>query len=55
MRLIADDELLLQLTFSTSPMAAILDIKPLKGTVGFIGIIIYGPKHRSGGVGYFMT
>ncbi|KAF2678068.1 hypothetical protein K458DRAFT_464309 [Lentithecium fluviatile CBS 122367] len=54
-RLAADEELILQLTFSASRMADGLDTKPPKGTVGFLGTIIYGPKRRSGDVGYFMT
>jgi SWI/SNF-related matrix-associated actin-dependent regulator of chromatin subfamily A3 len=54
-RLAADDELLLQLTFSASPMVVELDTKPPKRTVGFLGIIIYGPKHRFRDVGHFMT
>jgi hypothetical protein len=54
-RLAADDELLLQLTFSAFPMAVELDTKPPKGTVGFLAITIYGPRRRFGDVGHFMT
>ena len=54
-RLAEDDELILRLAFSTSLMAPGLDTKPPKGTVGFLGIIVYGPGHRSSDVGYFMT
>jgi len=51
----ADDQLILQLTLSASPLAVELDMKPPRGTVGFLGIIIYGPKRRSSDVAYFMT
>jgi hypothetical protein len=54
-KLAADGELLLQLTFSASPTAVELDTKPPKGTIGFLAIIIYGPKRRFGDVGHFMT
>lgn len=53
-RLTADDELILQLTFSASPLATESDTKSPQGTVGSLGIIIYGPKRRSGDIGHFM-
>jgi len=54
-RLAADDELILQLTFSESQIVDGSDTKPFRGTVGYLAIIIYGPKRRSDDVGYFMT
>jgi hypothetical protein len=51
----ADDQLEIQLKFSVSPLACVLDTKPPKGTVGFLAINIYGPKRLSDDVGYFMS
>ncbi|KAH7371973.1 SNF2 family N-terminal domain-containing protein [Pyrenochaeta sp. MPI-SDFR-AT-0127] len=54
-RLTADDELILQLTFSASPPATESDTKRSQGNLGSLSIIMYGPKRRSGDVGYFMA
>lgn len=54
-RLAADDELILQLLFSLSPIAVEQHIKPPRGTVGFLRIIIYGPRCRFSDVGDFIT
>ncbi|KAJ4304938.1 hypothetical protein N0V90_000466 [Kalmusia sp. IMI 367209] len=51
----ADGQLDLQLDFYTSPLATETSYQPPKGSVGFLAVIIYGPKHRSEDVQYFMT
>lgn len=56
-RLLADDELLLQFSLSTTPVAPApsIGIKLSRNASQFLGIIIYGPKRRFGDVGEFMT
>jgi hypothetical protein len=52
----ADSELVVQLTFSTSPLLSDEQhTTPPKESVGYLGIIVYGPKHRLDDVGFFFT
>lgn len=53
--ILKDDELNIQLIFSTSQVSSESDFKPTEGAIGFLSIILYGPKRRSDDVGYFMT
>lgn len=53
-RLTADDEFRLQLTLSETQLAFESSTRP-KGTVGFLGIIIYGPKGLSSDLSRFIA
>lgn len=53
--LAADGELTLQLALSAFPIAAGPDTKPSQKATHFLGIIIYGPRHRFNDVGDFVT
>lgn len=56
-RLVADDELMLQLSATGTPTAPASSTgkRPQKKTSVFLGVILYGPKRRFGNVGEFMT
>ncbi|KAF2833695.1 hypothetical protein CC86DRAFT_461991 [Ophiobolus disseminans] len=53
--LAADGELILQLALSAFPIAAEPDTKLSQRATRFLGIIIYGPRHRFSDVGDFVT
>ena len=54
-RLVADAELACQLSLRRDTIVAGRDPKFAKGLLGYLGVIIYGPKHRLDDVGDFMT
>ena len=53
--LAADGELALQLGLSACPIAAEPVTKPSRVATHYLRIVIYGPRHRLGDVGYFVT
>ena len=55
LRLAADDELVLQLSLFSAPIAPPAERRTLKSTFQYLGATIYGPKRRSGDVGDFLN
>jgi hypothetical protein len=55
LRLVADDELVLQFVLSSAPIAPITEKKLPKDASQFLGVTIYGPRRRFSDVGDFMT
>ncbi|KAH3978576.1 hypothetical protein HBI24_114000 [Parastagonospora nodorum] len=55
LRLVADDELILQFVLSPAPFAPIIGKQPHRDGAQFLGVIVYGPRCRSSDVGDFMT
>ncbi|OAL07654.1 hypothetical protein IQ06DRAFT_13635 [Phaeosphaeriaceae sp. SRC1lsM3a] len=55
MRLVADDELILQLLLSPSPVGPSTEKKLPKTASKYLGVIIYGPRRRISDVGEFVT
>lgn len=53
--LAADDELVLQLSLSSAPIAPLTETKLPKNASHFLGVIIYGPRRRFSDVGEFVT
>lgn len=53
--LLADEELRLQLNLSKAPTASEPGNHPRKGTLGYLQIIVYGPKRCLNDVGDFVT
>jgi hypothetical protein len=55
LRLVADDELILQFILSSAPIAPTIGRRISKESLQFLGVIVYGPKYRSSDAGEFMT
>ena len=55
LRLVADDELVLQLVLFSAPIAPPIERRKHRGALTYIGATIYGPKRRSGDVGEFLN
>ncbi|KAH7085094.1 SNF2 family N-terminal domain-containing protein [Paraphoma chrysanthemicola] len=55
LRLNADDQLTLQLALSPSPAITTTDKKACKGDTQYLGVILYGPRHRFSDVGDFIS
>ncbi|EUC41874.1 hypothetical protein COCMIDRAFT_53050, partial [Bipolaris oryzae ATCC 44560] len=55
LRLVDDDDLILQLLLSSTPIAPAAERKSAKKASKFLGVIIYGPRCRLNDVGDFMT
>jgi hypothetical protein len=55
LRLIADDELVLQLSLFSAPIAPPTKRRTPRGAFQYMGATIYGPKRRSGDVGDFLN
>jgi hypothetical protein len=54
-RLVADEELILQLVLSSAPIAPTTTRRSFKETLRFLGVILYGPRYRFSDVGEFLT
>lgn len=54
-KLVADDELILQYTLSSAPLARTTGKRSTQNTSQFLGVIMYGPRRRFSDVGDFMT
>jgi hypothetical protein len=54
-RLVADDELILQLVLFSTPIVPPTERRTLKDTLQYLGVTIYGPRRRFCDVGDFMT
>jgi hypothetical protein len=55
LRLVADDELILQFLLSSTPLSPTAEPKLPKTGPRFLGVIVYGPRCRLNDVGDFMT
>jgi len=54
-RLVADDELILQLVLFSAPIAPSIKQKTPRSDLQYLGVTIYGPRCRCDDVGIFMT
>jgi hypothetical protein len=54
-RLVADTELVSQLTLRKEAIAVARGTKLARGTLGYLSVVIYGPRRRLADVGDFMT
>lgn len=55
LRLVDDDDLILQFLLPSTPITPAAERKSAKNASKFLGVIIYGPRCRLNDVGDFMT